>query len=104
MRCVWPPVIPSAAKVWPTQDDAEFGFMDVNPWLSMIIACKNGDPSSMKNPWCKQPRTLVGSATVVVRLTVQKRRLIRVIEGWEYMALLGWPVSAWAPGKPFPPR
>lgn len=90
-------------KVFPPGDQ-RFGFMDVNNWLGMLVSYKNQDTEKLKSPWSDHPRTLVGSATMVVRVNDGHTKVVRPLEGWEYMLLVGWPVGAWQADVPLPPR
>ena len=97
-----------AHRVWPPTDREEYAFLDANPSLSIIIQTKlKGEEvecASWRCPWASKPMCLVGSGSMIVRITRGKDRIIRPLEGFEYFALQGWFGSDWAPNTPAPSR
>jgi site-specific DNA-cytosine methylase len=95
----------------PADDDTpRMEFIDVNKSLGMLVNYKPDDPAAqLKSPWSDSPKTLVGSCSLIVRIntkdgTPSNSRVVRPIEGWEYMSMIGWSVSDWRAGGSMPPR
>lgn len=74
-----------------------YEFVDVNQGLGMMTNYKAKmdlvDEVELRNPWRPRPNALVGSCCVMVRIKSEK--LIRPLEGFEYMAMIGWSPCEW---------
>ena len=83
-----------AHKVWPAE--SEYGFMDVNPPINWLVRAKNdAKQEKLQCPWSPTPRTLVGSAVLVVRISTAHNKIIRPLEPWEYLSFIGWAPGLW---------
>ena len=86
----------------PGEDVLEF--CDGNQSLQRLIANVSDFGDVKQSPWIlNHPNTLVGSMKVFVRWTYQvekngnRESKVRLLEGMEYMRLLGWADSDWKP-------
>ena len=84
----------------PGEDVLEF--CDGNQSLQRLIANVSDFGDVKQSPWIlNHPNTLVGSMKVFVRWTYQvekngnRESKVRLLEGMEYMRLLGWADSDW---------
>jgi hypothetical protein len=77
--------------------------MDINPTLARVIQNSMTDttlsvkkPGSM-GPWRLRPPTLVGSMTLLLRVSGGGLPCakVRLVEPFERMRMIGWPDSAW---------
>jgi hypothetical protein len=88
-------------KRFPPTDDTPVQFMDANKSLGMLVHYKPDDPTAeLKSPWSDYPKTLVGSCSLIVRINIKdgcpsNRHVVRPMEGWEYMSMIGWSLSDW---------
>ena len=95
-------------------------FMDINPTVDRLLqGCIDEETGIVKkSPWRATPPTLTGSTKLAIRMLVdtdtqnnslenheppaayQRRRKIRLAEGFEYFRLQGWDDSMWTPVQP----
>ena len=112
---VWPPEIPSMLEGFemdfsglkPRQAElvifchrvfpplTRFSFIDVNPSLGLLVGYKDEAAASLKDPWRDHPATIVGSSLLVVRINTADVKVVRPLEGWEYLSLIGWGLPDW---------
>jgi hypothetical protein len=86
--------------VWPPTTPAVLAFFDVNQTLSRLTqSCLNDDLGKKPDstPWKPRPPTLVGSGKVLARIPDLNGFgcHLRVLEGFEYMRLIGWADDCW---------
>jgi hypothetical protein len=86
--------------VWPPNTPVDLAFLDVNQSLGRLIGSCLDDQSLAKpdsTPWRPRPPTLVGSGKVLARIPdkVGSGCHLRVLEGFEYMRLIGWADDCW---------
>lgn len=92
-------------RMWPSPPGEEFSFLDANSSLGIIINAKVDDPDmkEWRTPWAhEKPMCLVGSSSMIVRITSDTGNLIRPMEGFEYFSLMGWCGSDCELGVPIP--
>lgn len=90
----------------PLLQTPQLEFMDVNSSLARLLNWQPGSGeekfAELRYPWCGSPRTITGQSKIVMR-TAQAGvpSSVRLLEGWEVMALIGWSPNMWKKGGPF---
>jgi hypothetical protein len=87
-----------------TAEEIHLEFLDANPTLvrtlpnniDMATVMDSPDLRRQMSPWKKTPPTLVGSVKVAVRVVQGSTSTIRILEGFEYMRMIGWDDACWA--------
>ena len=93
-------------------DDLILEFADVNPCAKRIFSWEVGVSSretfeALKSPWHQRPMTLTGQSKIIMRATMVHqggaKTYLRFLQGWEYMALVGWGLDWWEVSQPVTP-
>ena len=101
-------------QLWPAAFDSQVEFLDINPTLTRVAgSCLEGRLGPRKeglSPWKANAPTQVGSGKMVVRHEIPaeeqaqygdfQTHLIRVIEAFEAMRMVGWSDQFWHPDTP----
>jgi hypothetical protein len=78
---------------------------DANVGLSASLSFKIDTPlkdEDLKNPWRSFCQTIVGSSQMVVRINTPDVKVLRLLEPFECLALIGWCASFYSVGHPMP--
>lgn len=86
-------------SVWPMPAASLAEFIDINMNLPRIIKSywdqEAGQPKPGSSPWRSQLPTLTGSCNIVARLRIGDTVVIRLLECFEVMRLIGWDDAQW---------
>jgi hypothetical protein len=87
---------------WPRQADIEF--CDLNPTSSRYIAWNSSCVfEDLRSPWKTTIMTITAQAKIAVRYCCGGTEVVRPLEGWEALQLIGWQTDMWTPGRQRPP-
>lgn len=77
-------------------------FVDVNPTISRILGLSsNKEGKDVRNPWSATCPTLTAQGKIVIRYTdtSTNKLVIRALQPYEVMAIIGWDPAFWKVGE-----
>jgi hypothetical protein len=100
LRCL--EVIYFLGQAWPREHDIEFA--NINPTLARITCWNSASEfSDLQNPWKPSIRTVTAQAKLAARyLGADGNEIVRPLEAWEVLSLIGWEKHWWSDGAQRP--
>ncbi len=81
-----------------------FEFVDLHHSLGKLTGFKSGDSfEDLKNPWQEYPSTVTATSKFAVRYSRNGCTVVRPLESFEVLGLVGWSQSFFKPGASYVP-
>ena len=83
-------------KAWPHHEKDGVQFIDSNLTLSRMLSLSpDKTAESVRSPWSNACPTLTSHSKIIVRYNHEDSLVVRALEGYEVMSLIGWDLAHW---------